>query len=200
MDTPAVVKLITLGDSSVGKTSLIVRFAENKFEQSHMPTIGIDSKSRTMSVGSGEFRVQLWDTAGQEKFRTISYSFYSRADGVLLVYDVTNRESLAHVKTWMDQIREKATKEVSVLLIGNKVDLADPRDLALGQETAQTYGIRLFLTSAKTGSNVEEAVEALVAEIVRKNPSVGLQANKSGRVQVSPSLAPKISETTICCK
>lgn len=200
MESAAVVKLITLGDTSVGKTSLILRFADNTFSSSHMPTIGIDSKAKVMTIGSAPIKVQLWDTAGQEKFRTISYSFYSRADGVLLVYDVTDRESLAHVAIWMSQILEKATKDVPVVLIGNKEDMAEGSDLEGGEEVAQRYRIPHFFTSAKTGKNVEEAVLTLVQEIVKRNPKAGAPVNKAGSVQVSPTLAPKISDTTACCK
>lgn len=196
MDSVATIKIITLGDSSVGKTSVLLRFTENTFSPTMMSTVGIDSKTRTVTFADRSYRVQVWDTAGQEKFRTISYTFYSRADGILLVYDVTDPNSLQHVTSWMAQIRERAKKDVAITLIGNKTDLADSQDFSSGERLASTYNIKFFPTSAKTGANIEEAFMSLVSDSVTKNP--GAASTSSDRIQVTSGPVPRHSEGGCC--
>lgn len=192
-----VVKVIALGDSTVGKTSLLVRFADSTFNQSHMPTLGLDTKSKTLTLEGGSYRVQLWDTAGQERFRTISHSFYSRADAVLLVYDLTNEDSLQSVRKWMAQIQDKARKDVAIVLVGNKLDLES--DLVPGERLAASFGLTFLATSAKTGQGVDQAISALVTEALKKNPRLAAP-RVDDRMSVSSTLAPRISTGTSCCK
>jgi small GTP-binding protein len=196
MDSVTTIKIITLGDSSVGKTSVLLRFTENTFSPTMMSTVGIDSKTRTVTFADRSYRVQVWDTAGQEKFRTISYTFYSRADGILLVYDVTDPNSLQHVTSWMAQIRERAKKDVAITLIGNKTDLADSQDFSSGERLASTYNIKFFPTSAKTGTNIEDAFMSLVSDSVTKNP--GVASANSDRIQVVSDPVPRHSEGGCC--
>jgi len=192
-----VVKVIALGDSLVGKTSLLVRFADSTFNASHMPTLGLDTKSKTLTLEGSSYKVQLWDTAGQERFRTISYSFYSRADAVLLVYDLTNEDSLQSVRKWMAQIQEKARKDVAVVLVGNKLDLES--DLLPGERLAASFSLSFFATSAKTGQGVDQAITALVTEALKKTPHLAAP-HVDDRMSVSSTLAPRISRGTSCCK
>ena len=192
-----VVKAIALGDSSVGKTSLLVRFADSTFRESHMPTMGLDTKSKTLTCEGVNYKVQLWDTAGQERFRTISHSFYSRADAVLLVYDLSNEDSLRSVRKWMAQIQERARKDVAIVLVGNKLDLES--DVLPGEQLAASFGIRFFPTSAKTGEGVDQAITALVIEALKKNPRLAAP-RIDDRMSVSSTLAPRISTGTSCCK
>ena len=196
MDSTATIKIITLGDTSVGKTSVLVRFTENTFSPTMMSTMGIDSKARTITHAGRSYRVQVWDTAGQEKFRTISYTFYNRADGILLIYDVTDPNSLQHVTSWMAQIRERAKKDVAITLIGNKTDLADSQDFSSGERLASSYNIKVFPTSAKTGVNIEDAFMSLVSDVVTRNP--GVAANPD-RIQVVSNPVPRSSEGGGCC-
>lgn len=186
-----------MGDSSVGKTSLLVRFADSAFQDSHMPTLGLDTKSRIINIEGTNYRVQLWDTAGQERFRTISYSFYSRADAVMLVYDLANETTLQSVRKWMTQIQERARKDVAVVLVGNKLDLES--STRPGQDLAASYGIQYHSTSAKTGEGVEDAVLTLVTEALKKNTRLAAP-EVDDRLSVSSNLAPKISRSTSCCK
>ena len=197
MDPVTTIKIITLGDSSVGKTSVLLRFTENTFSPTMMSTVGIDSKSRTLSMADRSYRVQVWDTAGQEKFRTISYTFYNRADGILLMYDVTDPNSLQHVTSWMAQIRERAKKDVAITLVGNKTDLADSKDFSSGERLANSYNIKFFPTSAKTGENVENAFMSLVSEIVTRNPQI-TSANPD-RINITDPAAPRNTESGGCC-
>jgi len=196
MDSVPTIKIITLGDSSVGKTSVLLRFTENTFSPTMMSTVGIDSKNRVMTYANRSYRVQVWDTAGQEKFRTISYTFYNRADGILLVYDVTDPNSLQHVSSWMAQIRERAKKDVAVTLIGNKTDLADSQDFSSGERLANSYNIKFFPTSAKTGLNIEDAFTSLVSEVVTHNPSVA--SPNPDLIKVTNDPAPRSSDGGCC--
>lgn len=163
------IKLITLGDSEVGKSSLLLRFCENSFSLHRVKTLGVDSKSRILQVAGRSYRVQVWDTAGQEKFHTLSQSFYNRADGVLLVYDVTQPATLASVHSWITQIRENCT--APVVLVGNKTDLLPEPSLA-GEVVAQSFGCSFILTSACSGLNVEAAFQCLVEEVLKAKPKL----------------------------
>jgi small GTP-binding protein len=164
----ATIKLITLGDSEVGKSSLLLRFCDNSFSLHRVKTLGIDSKTRALQVGDRIYRVQVWDTAGQEKFHTLSQNFYRRADGILLVYDVTQPATLANVHSWMAQIRERCT--APVVLVGNKTDLRS--ESSEGEQVAHTFGCRFFLTSACSGLNVDAAFQCLTEEVLQSKPKL----------------------------
>ena len=170
-DLPTI-KLLTLGDSEVGKSSLILRFSENSFTMNRCKTLGIDSKSRVVELNGQRARVQVWDTAGQERFHTISFNFYSRSDGILLVYDVTNAASLKNVDVWMKQIREQQKSGAPVVFVGNKTDLQPEVSCEEGVTTAEKYGCEFFATSALTGSNVDDAFLRLAQAVVQWKPEV----------------------------
>jgi small GTP-binding protein len=160
------VKLIALGDSSVGKTSLILRYTEDWFASNSLTTIGIDVKFKTLRLSDRDIKLQIWDPAGQEKYRTITKSFYQRADGVLLMFDLTNPQSLEQVSLWMSQIKENAEADISVVLAGNKADLVESEEESLGSKVAAHYGIEFYCTSAKTGLNVDTAFTQLVQQVL----------------------------------
>ena len=126
---PQKINLILLGDGSVGKTSMIKMYAEKKFTESHMATLGLDfvSKSYKPAGSDKDMQVKIWDTAGQERFRTLTLSFYKQAHGVIIAYDVTNEESFQNVLTWIESIRQHAPANVAMILVGNKCDLKEER-------------------------------------------------------------------------
>ena len=190
------IKLITLGDSDVGKTSILIRFSDSTFTLSTMKTYGIDSKFRSLRLGNRNYTVQVWDTAGQEKFRTLNSTFYSRADGILLVYDVTNPESLLHVSNWMAQIRERTREDVPVTLVGNKTDLAEDQDFGTGEEVASKYGIKFYTTSAKTGENIDTAISSLATEVITRHPRPSFDDSQTINISNQTLRARK---STPCC-
>ncbi|KAB0794733.1 hypothetical protein PPYR_12052 [Photinus pyralis] len=150
-------KLLIIGDSGVGKSSLLLRFADNTFSGSYITTIGVDFKIRTVTIDGQRIKLQIWDTAGQERFRTITSTYYRGTHGVIVVYDVTNGESFANVKRWLHEI-EQNCDVVNRILVGNKNDCPD-RKVVLTEDAkrfADTMGIQLFETSAKDNINVEE--------------------------------------------
>ncbi|KAG1714257.1 Ras-related protein Rab-35 [Nymphon striatum] len=150
-------KLLIIGDSGVGKSSLLLRFADNTFSGNYITTIGVDFKIRTIEVDGDKVKLQIWDTAGQERFRTITSTYYRGTHGVIVVYDVTSGESFANVKRWLHEIDQNC-EIVNRILVGNKND--DPDRKVVLTEDAQRFadqmGIQLFETSAKENINVEE--------------------------------------------
>uniref|UniRef100_A0A8C2N0F0 Ras-related protein Rab-35 n=1 Tax=Cricetulus griseus TaxID=10029 RepID=A0A8C2N0F0_CRIGR len=150
-------KLLIIGDSGVGKSSLLLRFADNTFSGSYITTIGVDFKIRTVEINGEKVKLQIWDTAGQERFRTITSTYYRGTHGVIVVYDVTSAESFVNVKRWLHEINQNCD-DVCRILVGNKND--DPERKVVETEDAYKFagqmGIQLFETSAKENVNVEE--------------------------------------------
>lgn len=160
-------RLLMLGDSGVGKTCMLRRFTESEFDPSHISTIGIDFKMKTLEIDGVKVRVQIWDTAGQERYQTITKQYYRRAQGIIFVYDITNRSSFQHLAKWISDVDEYAPDMVQRILIGNKSDEESGRQVSKdqGSKLAETYGMDFFETSASTSSNINEAF-AQVTELV----------------------------------
>jgi small GTP-binding protein len=164
-------KVLLLGDWSVGKTCLLMRYMDNTFTEMHLSTIGIDSKVKIVNLKEGlDAKIQIWDTAGQERYKTIAKSYIKGANGILLVYDVTQRTSFEGIKNWVKQIKDQVSSRVSVVLIGNKTDLVDKREVKTeeGEELGKEYNYQFFETTAKDGININEAFEALIKTIAEK--------------------------------
>ncbi|XP_006177259.1 ras-related protein Rab-13 isoform X1 [Camelus dromedarius] len=166
-------KLLLIGDSGVGKTCLIIRFAEDNFNNTYISTIGIDFKIRTVDIDGKKIKLQVWDTAGQERFKTITTAYYRGAMGIILVYDITDEKSFENIQNWMKSIKENASAGVERLLLGNKCDMEAKRKVQKEQanKLAQEHGIRFFETSAKSSMNVDEAFSSLARDILLKSGS-----------------------------
>lgn len=172
-------KVLCIGDSSVGKSSLVARYTEDSFEKRFISTIGVDFKIKTIDHRSGKsVKLQIWDTAGQERFRAITTTYYRGADGVLIVYDVTNPESIENISTvWIKQVQQYAARAPKIILVGNKSDLKASLTAAereridyLAREMRERLGgecvVKLIETSAKNGSNVDHAFADMVDEMI----------------------------------
>jgi Ras-related protein Rab-35 len=161
-------KLLIIGDSGVGKSSLLLRFADNTFSGSYITTIGVDFKIRTVEIEGERVKLQIWDTAGQERFRTITSTYYRGTHGVIVVYDVTSGDSFANVKRWLHEI-EQNCDVVNRILVGNKNDAPDRKVVLTedAQRFADQMGIRLFETSAKDNINVEEMFMAITKLVLK---------------------------------
>ncbi|XP_065430690.1 ras-related protein Rab-13 isoform X1 [Chrysemys picta bellii] len=170
-------KLLLIGDSGVGKTCLIIRFAEDNFTSTYISTIGIDFKIRTVEIEGKKIKLQVWDTAGQERFKTITTAYYRGAMGIILVYDITDEKSFENIQNWMKSIKEicsllqNASAGVERLLLGNKCDMETKRKVQResAEKLAKEHGIRFFETSAKSSVNVEEAFNTLAQDILLKS-------------------------------
>ena len=164
-------KLLLIGNSSVGKSSLLFRFVENVWDDNFVPTIGVDFKLKTLEVNGKKVKLQIWDTAGQERFKNITASYYRGGNGVLVVYDITDRESFENLNSWLIEIEKNANKNVYKLLIGNKSDLEEKRKVTYqeGKDFATSNGMQFMETSAKTAAKVQEAFELLTNELIKSN-------------------------------
>mmetsp|Transcript_28911 Transcript_28911/g.32119 ORF Transcript_28911/g.32119 Transcript_28911/m.32119 type:complete len:210 (+) Transcript_28911:91-720(+) len=160
-------KLLLIGDSGVGKSSLLLRFADNTFTESFISTIGVDFKIRTIEIDGTTVKLQIWDTAGQERFRTITSSYYRGAHGIIVVYDITNHETFHNVQKWLQEIDRYACENVHKLLVGNKCDLVNERKVAYdsAKEFADQLSLIFLETSAKNSTNVEEAFTKMASAI-----------------------------------
>jgi len=161
------IKLLLIGDSGVGKSCLLLRFADHTYTESYISTIGVHFKIRTIDLDGKVIKLQIWDTAGQERFRTITSSYYRGAHGIIVVYDVTDRDSFSNVKQWMNEIDRYAVENVQKLLVGNKCDLTTKRQVTPeeGKAFADTLSIPFLETSAKAATNVEQAFLTMATEI-----------------------------------
>lgn len=160
-------KILIIGDSGVGKSSMLLRFADDTFMESYVSTIGIDFKIKTMKISDKIFKFQIWDTAGQDRFRTITTSYYRGAHGIIMAYDITNKTSFINLEKWLQEIKKYAVDEVTTILIGNKCDLGDSREVTKdeGQEFADKLDMTFIETSAKDSANITTAFTVLGNEI-----------------------------------
>jgi len=190
-DHDLIFKLLLIGDSGVGKTSILVRFVEDEFKEDQSCTIGVDFKSKKMILRGKKVLLTIWDTAGQEKFRSLTSSYYRGTEGIILVYDVTDRNSFKDIDMWLREISMYATKQdVIKLLVGNKEDLPN-REVSKeeAREFAREKGLAMYIeTSAKTKIGIKQAFEELVEKIY-EHPD--LYEN-----QVAPDASLKISSTS----
>ncbi|PWA30002.1 hypothetical protein CCH79_00009620 [Gambusia affinis] len=200
-------KLLLIGDSGVGKTCVLFRFSEDAFNSTFISTIGascggyfgvfcvftlrIDFKIRTIELDGKKIKLQIWDTAGQERFRTITTAYYRGAMGIMLVYDITNEKSFDNIKNWIRNIEEHASSDVEKMVLGNKCDINDKRQVSKdrGEKLALEFGIKFMETSAKANINVENAFLTLARDIKSK-----MDTKMEGNAPQGSSHGVKISE------
>ncbi len=162
-------KVLLVGNSGVGKSSLFLRFVDEIWEDSFVPTIGVDFKIKTLLMENKKIKLQIWDTAGEERFRTIISSYYKGAHGILLVYDITLKESFESLNDWLNEIKKNTSKNIVKVLIGNKIDLNDKRVISFDEakEFADNNSMKYIETSAKTSTNVDQAFGLIGVELMK---------------------------------
>jgi len=160
-------KLVFLGDQSVGKTSIITRFMYDKFDNTYQATIGIDFLSKTMYLEDRTVRLQLWDTAGQERFRSLIPSYIRDSSVAVVVYDVSNRQSFLNTVRWIEEVRTERGSDVIIVLVGNKTDLVDKRQVSIeeGDAKARDFNVMFIETSAKAGFNIKALFRKIAAAL-----------------------------------
>lgn len=186
--------IITLGDGQVGKSSIILRYTDDKFHSIYLSTIGFDTKIKNIVLNNGEeIKVKLYDTAGQERFKSIAKTYLKKANGILLIYDITRETSFNNVINWVKDINEGTHTDIPVVLIGNKSDLEDERTIKKedGEKLAKQFGYEnhFYETSCLNGEKVKEAVNDLVEQIYKKygnnsqNKSVQIKKPKNNKTE-----------------
>jgi len=181
-DYDYIFKIVIIGDSGVGKSCMLLRFADNEFTDSYISTIGVDFKIKTLNVGGTRVKLQIWDTAGQDRFRTITSSYYRHAHGIIIVYDVTDEHTFENIQKWLEEITRYAPDNVAKLIVGNKCDLESERVVKFedGKQMAESFGIPFIETSAKSSTNVINAFMEMsitikkdfgINDITNKNPN-----------------------------
>jgi Ras-related protein Rab-1A len=178
-------KLIIIGDSGIGKSCLLNRFADNIYTDSYISTIGVDFKIRTLEIDGKVIKLQIWDTAGQERFRTITSSYYRGAHGIMLVFDITNLDSFTNLNIWLNEVQNYAKEDVRKILIGTKSDLVDKRKVPYADavEYAREHGMDYVETSAKTSTNTELAFTNLAGNL--KHTFKGTSYMKHSKTEVT---------------
>ena len=179
------IKLLLLGDTSVGKSSFINRYFKNFFQEEFLSTIGLDSQNKIIKIFNDKYKLTIWDTAGQERFRSITRNYYKNADGVFLIYDVNDSENYDNISKWVNDIKENNTaidNKITIYLLGNKIDLNQRKiDYVRAEEMAKNLGIKYFEISCKLNININEVVNRMVLDVYQKsnNPKgTTLEANK----------------------
>lgn len=166
-------KIIVLGDSTVGKTSFILRFCEDCFEESNVMTIGIDTKTKYIKRNGQKIQLDIWDTAGQERFRTITKNCYRGSDGIILMYDISNKKTFSNIKNWIKSLKDSLDlTETSLILVGNKCDVSpDERQVneEMKKEIIEFSGVNIIESSAKENINVNNCFVELVDQMIKLN-------------------------------
>ena len=160
-------KYVVIGDSGVGKSNILLRYINNTFSEEFKTTVGVEFGAKNIEVNNNIYRIQIWDTAGHENFRSIARAYYKNSVCACIVYDITNRSSFQSIQSWIDDCSKQTSKTVLLLLIGNKSDLKDMREVQYeeGEKFAKLHNMIFLETSAKTGENISSIFEESVKQI-----------------------------------
>jgi Ras-related protein Rab-1A len=201
-DYEFIFKVLLIGNSNVGKSSLFLKFVDDIWNDTFVPTIGVDFKIKTFEIDSSKIKMQIWDTAGQERFKNIIASYYRGAHGILLLYDVTDKDSFKNLSNWLIEIEKNSSKNVIKVLIGNKTDLEDKRVISQnqGKDFADTYGLKFIETSVKKNINVKEAFETLGRELMAASGDKRITKEKPNKkISVSKAQDLNVQKQGGCC-
>ena len=167
-------KIVLIGDSSVGKTNILSKYISDEYDPDTQATIGVELSTKNYTFDNNEVKVQIWDTAGQEKYRSITSSYYKGAHGCLLVYDITRKVTFENIDKWLAEIKLSSNNEINMVLIGNKCDLEDKREVSIeeAQNIAKLLNLAFMETSALNGTNVEKAFNELVNNVYQNNKQI----------------------------
>ena len=194
-------RIIIVGDSCVGKSCLLLKFTENSFKDSHDVTLGVEFGTKSISIEGKPIKLQIWDTSGQENFRSITRSFYRRADAVILVFDMTARHTFDHCSHWLEEIKQNSSADILIFLAGNQMDLVDAEKetpeitLEEAQELVNKNQLCSFIqTSAKTGINVEQLFFNAAKELIVK-----LKDRKEVKAEKLEIQLPSTKRKKKCC-
>ena len=176
-DYEMMIKIILIGDSAVGKTNIMSKYLKGAFQQNSKATVGVEFGSKLFKVDNHNIKAQIWDTAGQEKYKAITGAYYKGSKGAFVVYDITRKDTFDSVDRWINDLKVTADQNINIILIGNKSDLEDKRDVLKeqGEEKAKSFGCAFLETSALNGDNIDKGFELMVNEIFKKYASESLE-------------------------
>jgi small GTP-binding protein len=194
------IKLMIIGETRTGKTSLISRYCKGDFAESpYLSTIGIDFQIKNLTINSKKIRLQIWDTAGQERFRNIAKNYYQSSDGFIIVYDITNSESFQTLDYWVEEIKSNSHEFTKMILVGNKCDLEEERQVKKeeGKDYAKKEKIKFYEVSAKEGTNINTAFDTLVKDILSTYSPSELMKKRGSKMLSIPVLQQQ--KKSSCC-
>ena len=159
-------KLLLIGDSNVGKTSLLLRYINNSFTEKYIATIGVEFKSKDVTLNNNTYKIHIWDTAGQERYKSITKNFYKHAEGIIFVYDITKKETFDNLKNWISNAENET--DFKIIIVGNKLDMESRREVSIEQlkKLAKKKNCKYFETSAKDNINVENLFLSIINEMI----------------------------------
>jgi small GTP-binding protein len=196
-------KLILVGDSYVGKTNILSKYIKNEFNQNTKSTVGVEFGTKILKIEDKIIKAQIWDTAGQERYKSITSTYYKGAKGAFIVYDITNRLSFESVDKWIQDLNLNSDKNITLLLIGNKIDLEDKRDVTKeeGEEKAKSFGLAFLETSALTGENIDKVFDHMLKEVYNK---ITIEKKNSGEIDYinignNIEINDQPEKTSTCC-
>ena len=201
-DYDFIFKVLLLGNSDVGKSSLLIRYVDQTWTEAFVPTIGVDFKVKTLEIENKKVKMQIWDTAGQERFRNVISSYFRGSHGLFLIYDITNKESFKNLENWLIEIEKNASENVLKVLIGNKNDLEEERQISYdeGKMFADRNGLEFIETSAKTNNNVTQAFEILGKLMMKGAKKGNIENNKKEEKKVlTASSGKNLNTNKKCC-
>ena len=177
------IKVILIGDSGVGKTNIMSKFLKNQFLENSKATVGVEFGSKLFIHENHKIKAQIWDTAGQEKYKAITGAYYKGSKGALVIYDITRKDTFVNIEKWVNDLKTTGDPKITIIIIGNKNDLADKRQVTKeeGEEKAKSFGCAFLETSAFSGDNIDKAFDIMVKEIYEK-----FSSDTSGDEQLSP--------------
>ena len=164
-------KIVLIGDTSVGKTNILSKYLKGEFDPKSKSTVGVEFGVKNFKIENNIVKVQIWETAGEERYRSITNAYYKGAKGSLLVYDITNKKSFENVEKWISDLKANADEDISMILLGNKTDLEDKRVVSTeeGKNKAEFYNLTFMETSALNGNNIQEAFNELIMDVYKRN-------------------------------
>ncbi len=197
-------KILLLGDSAVGKTCFLLRYSDDTFCENHISTIGLDYRFKLVTLENEKIaKLQIWDTAGQDRFRAITKNYYKGANGIVLIYDVTNANTFNNIKAWLSQIKEHANEKVKIVIVGNKIDSEETRQVSTeqGEALAKEYDLKFFETSAKNNIGVEQCFQFIVNEIYEQSEKTNdRRKSKADGISLDGDGENKGIKKPNCCK
>ena len=162
-------KLILIGDAAVGKTNILSKYLRNEFDPNSKSTVGVEFGTKNVTLENNKIKLQIWDTAGQERYRSVTSAYYKGAKGAILVYDITRKATFENIDKWIPDLKTNGDKDIIIMLIGNKNDLENERQVTLdeGKQKAENYKVAFLETSALNGTNIQRAFQELIEDVYK---------------------------------